>query len=496
MGGFNLPKMSLTQHHISDDLRESFSSFEHDVVHDDLRGSFSARKQEISQHLSDDLRESFSSAPHDDLRGSFSASADVLSDDFRESLNAARSDDLRGSFATRAPCDDLCESFSASSPIDDLRESLKMEPRHRRLPFGHSTETPESRDWRKGQSVAPPQHARPKQFTAGARRPPRSRDAIARLMAKDLAHVEAGHAKKKREAHERRKKQAAAKKQPKPSPPVPTPAPDPPAAPEHTELFKEIENELWTTPQVFVCIVGHPGVGYRFTPSFADKDKNKDNRGPRCTLEDGTPIQRCAIGTEFVKSKEGVTFLKCSTGRGWLPLHTPNGTQDCFKHLGAEGEVDTSNMRFKRTLEERASGMTGEEVLQVREETKNELWTTPQVFECNTPSPGVGYRHSPDFADKDKNKDNRGPRCTEEDGTPIQRCVIGTEFVKSKEGVTFMKCSSDRGWLPLHTPKGTLILFNHLGAEGQVDTSNMRFKSSANMRQSEDCYTANVHLAV
>merc|ERR1712086_1205280 len=255
MGGFNLPKMSLTQHHISDDLR----------------GSFSARKQEISQHLSDDLRESFSSAPHDDLRGSF---------------------------ATRAPCDDLCESFSASSPIDDLRESLKMEPRHRRLPFGHSTETPESRDWRKGQSVAPPQHARPKQFTAGARRPPRSRDAIARLMAKDLAHVEAGHAKKKREAHERRKKQAAAKKQPKPSPPVPTPAPDPPAAPEHTELFKQIENELWTTPQVFVCIVGHPGVGYRFTPSFADKDKNKDNRGPRCTLEDGTPIQsvRCVIG--------------------------------------------------------------------------------------------------------------------------------------------------------------------------------------------------------
>merc|ERR1712195_236138 len=317
MGGFNLPKMSLTQHHISDDLRESFS-----------------------------------------------ASADVLSDDFRESLNAARSDDLRGSFATRAPCDDLCESFSASSPIDDLRESLKMEPRHRRLPFGHSTETPESRDWRKGQSVAPPQHARPKQFTAGARRPPRSRDAIARLMAKDLAHVEAGHAKKKREAHERRKKQAAAKKQPKPSPPVPAPAPepsrislcsDPPAAPEHTELFKEIENELWTTPQVFVCIVGHPGVGYRFTPSFADKDKNKDNRGPRCTLEDRTPIQRCAIGTEFVKSKEGVTFLKCSTGRGWLPLRTPKGDKVIMIHLGAEGQVDTSNMRFKTSVNMRQS---------------------------------------------------------------------------------------------------------------------------------------------
>ena len=139
--------MSLTG--ISDDPRESFSS----APHDDLRGSFSSRKQDIS----------------DDLRGSFSASAGALSDDFRESLDAARSDDLRGSFATRAPSNDLRGSFSASAPSDDLRESLKMQPRHRRLPFGHSTETPESRDWRQGQSVAPPQHARPKQFTSGAR---------------------------------------------------------------------------------------------------------------------------------------------------------------------------------------------------------------------------------------------------------------------------------------------------------------------------------------
>ena len=38
--------------------------------------------------------------------------------------------------------------------------------------------------------------------------------------------------------------------------------------------------------------------------------------------------------------------------------------------------------------------------IQLGEETKNELWTTPQIFECNAPSPGVGYRHSPDFADK------------------------------------------------------------------------------------------------
>jgi len=357
MGGFNLPKMSLTQHHISDDLRESFSSFEHDVVHDDLRGSFSARKQEISQHLSDDLRESFSSAPHDDLRGSFSASADVLSDDFRESLNAARSDDLRGSFATRAPSDDLRGSFSASAPIDDLRGSLRMQSRHRRLPHGHSLETPESRQWRRGQSVAPPQHARPKQFTAGARRPPRSRDAIARLMAKDLAGVKAGHAHKKSQIHGKRKKVPQPVPQPKPvvvepSPPEPAPAPQPArisAPPEHTELFKAAEKQLWTTPQVFQCIVGNPGVGYRHSPDFADKDVNKDNRGPRSTLEDGTPIQKCVIGTEFVKSKEGVTFLKCSTGRGWLPLHTPNGTRDCFQHLGAEREVDTSNMTFKRS---------------------------------------------------------------------------------------------------------------------------------------------------
>ena len=113
---------------------------------------------------------------------------------------------------------------------------------------------------------------------------------------------------------------------------------------EKTRQAEEAVTELWTTPQLFACTIGHPGVGYRLSADFSDKvnmdrgsrisdkvlttcllqDPNDSNRGPRSTDHLGNSRPKCVIGTEFVKSREGVTFLKCSTGRGWLPLHTPN----------------------------------------------------------------------------------------------------------------------------------------------------------------------------
>ena len=140
------------------------------------------------------------------------------------------------------------------------------------------------------------------------RRPPRSRDAIARLMAKDLDRVEAGHAKKKREIHVKRKKVPQPRPQPRPqpkpkpvvvepSPPEPAPAPKPsrislcPAAPKHTELFKTAEKQLWTTPQVFECIVGNPGVGYRHSPDFADKVIHRN-----CECVCVVPCVPCPVG--------------------------------------------------------------------------------------------------------------------------------------------------------------------------------------------------------
>ena len=33
-------------------------------------------------------------------------------------------------------------------------------------------------------------------------------------------------------------------------------------------------------------------------------------------------------------------FVKCLSGRGWLPLTNPGGSRICFEHLGEESEID------------------------------------------------------------------------------------------------------------------------------------------------------------
>merc|ERR1712166_823484 len=251
-----------------------------------------------------------------------------LSDDLRgSSSTTAPSNELRGSSSTTGLSRQLTGSLATSAP---RQRELEMQPRHRRLPQGHSTETLASRQWRRGESKVRPQHARPQRFGSSVRRPPRSRKAIGQAMAKDLARV-------KSERNVQPTPKPASPRSPisaatlmrvssssaPPKSPIGQPVPVRKAAGialmrKKTRQAEEAVKELWTPPQIFECLIPDPGVGYRLSPDFADKDPNDSNRGPS--------RPKCVIGTEFVKSKEGVTFLKCSTGRGWLPLHTPNGT--------------------------------------------------------------------------------------------------------------------------------------------------------------------------
>jgi len=112
-------------------------------------------------------------------------------------------------------------------------------------------------------------------------------------------------------------------------------AADAEAAAEAAAKAKDASDELCSTPQVFECTQPHPVVAYRYSPKFADK--NPDGKGPKSTHESGAPLQKCVVGSDFVKSSEGITFMKCSTGRGWLPLHNKSGSINCFKHLGEHG---------------------------------------------------------------------------------------------------------------------------------------------------------------
>jgi len=105
----------------------------------------------------------------------------------------------------------------------------------------------------------------------------------------------------------------------------------------------------WDTPQVFECVIPHPGVGYRNSVDF--NDKNPDNKGPKCTSSTGESMQKCVIGTEFQKGPTGVLFLKCTTGRGWLPMTNVKGDVQCFKHLGPVSEVQTKDLRMQSPID-------------------------------------------------------------------------------------------------------------------------------------------------
>jgi len=64
------------------------------------------------------------------------------------------------------------------------------------------------------------------------------------------------------------------------------------------------------------------------------------------------------------------------------------------------------------------------------------------VYECKVPAPGIGYRNSADMADK--NPDGRGPIAGQ--------CIRVDGVEQSADGVTFLRCFSGQGWLPLTSP--------------------------------------------
>jgi len=77
---------------------------------------------------------------------------------------------------------------------------------------------------------------------------------------------------------------------------------------------------------VYQCVVENVGVGYRNTPSFADK--RNDGTGPKfpeCIKADRICQGQAAV---FIRSKEG-----------WLPLTDPKQQNQCFKYIGKSHQV-------------------------------------------------------------------------------------------------------------------------------------------------------------
>jgi len=81
--------------------------------------------------------------------------------------------------------------------------------------------------------------------------------------------------------------------------------------------------------RVYQCTVPNPGVGYRHTPQFADK--NKDGTGPQ--------DPQVVIADRMCQGPSAV-FIRCTSGKGWLPISNPDGKQQILKHIGKESEIN------------------------------------------------------------------------------------------------------------------------------------------------------------
>eukprot|EP00656_Telonema_subtile_P004269 TRINITY_DN11936_c0_g2_i14.p1 TRINITY_DN11936_c0_g2~~TRINITY_DN11936_c0_g2_i14.p1 ORF type:complete len:356 (+),score=116.40 TRINITY_DN11936_c0_g2_i14:67-1134(+) len=83
--------------------------------------------------------------------------------------------------------------------------------------------------------------------------------------------------------------------------------------------------------RVYQCVQAPPGVGYRFTPDFGDK--NKDGSGPESP--------QVIVANAICQGPKAI-FVHGTSGRGWLPITDPSGSKILFKHLGRVEDVDLS----------------------------------------------------------------------------------------------------------------------------------------------------------
>jgi len=84
--------------------------------------------------------------------------------------------------------------------------------------------------------------------------------------------------------------------------------------------------------RVFQCVVPNPGVGYRNTPAFPDK--NKDGTGPQ--------NPQVVVADRICQGPNAV-FIRCTSGKGWLPISNPDGKQQILKHVGKESDTNMAN---------------------------------------------------------------------------------------------------------------------------------------------------------
>jgi len=87
-------------------------------------------------------------------------------------------------------------------------------------------------------------------------------------------------------------------------------------------------NRTNAKPRVYQCQIPAPGVAYRNTACFSDKGVT----GPKSP-------QHVTADLSEIDVETGVTFVRCTTGRGWLPLTDSTSMTICFVDLELANQV-------------------------------------------------------------------------------------------------------------------------------------------------------------
>merc|ERR1711934_822984 len=107
--------------------------------------------------------------------------------------------------------------------------------------------------------------------------------------------------------------------------------------------FKEVDNGLGPEfdfgRRVFECKIDPPGVGYRNTPEFSNK--NTDGTGPQAP--------DLVIADAICQGPRAI-FIREAESKLWLPLTDPKGERVCFEHKGRDNEFQYDPARLTKRV--------------------------------------------------------------------------------------------------------------------------------------------------
>jgi len=224
--------------------------------------------------------------------------------------------------------------------------------------------------------------------------------------------------------------------------------------------------------RVYQCMIAWPGVAYRNTPVWDDRDDKFV----------GPLTGEVVIASAIVQGPRCV-FIKCVSGNGWLPMSDLNGGQMCFKHLGPLNKIQFNryDMCKSATPTQAALKAIMADATQTSSpgslaslDLGNQFKFGMRVYQCtivDVPGkkvPGVGYRNTPLWADK--RKDVSGPKAPE--------CIVADAIIQGPKSI-FLRCTSTKGWLPLTDESGKrqFMLFKHLGQTDDVEINELQMHS-------------------